>query len=202
MNSLSADRLYALLPAVQRIRDAEQGQPLRALIGALAQELEALEENLEQLYDDQFIETCQDWVAPYIGDLVGYRTLHGLSSHGFPNWFTIGINQNGLSPNMTAMFDDQAVHVAHIIDTVKARGMRVIEATADAEEAWIKQIVALAGFGAQAFLEACTPGYYNREGKSAAANMQNSPYAPGINAFNALLKDWRDADTLDGMTIG
>ena len=31
--------------------------------------------------------------------------------------------------------------------------------------------------------------------------MQNSPYAPGINAFNALLKDWRDADTLDGMTI-
>ncbi|HTK96914.1 MAG TPA: hypothetical protein VL379_02730, partial [Pseudomonadales bacterium] len=131
----------------------------------------------------------------------GYRTLHGLTSHGFPNWFTIGINQNGLSPNMTAMFDDQAVHVAYIVDTVKKRGKRVVEATTDAEEAWVKQIVALAGFGAQAFLESCTPGYYNREGKSANANMQNSPYAPGINAFNALLKDWRDADTLDGMTI-
>ena len=131
----------------------------------------------------------------------GYRTLHGLTSHGFPNWFTIGINQNGLSPNMTAMFDDQAVHVAYIVDTVKKRGKQVVEATADAEDAWVKQIVALAGFGAQAFLEACTPGYYNREGKSAGANMQNSPYAPGINAFNALLKEWRDADTLDGMTI-
>jgi hypothetical protein len=30
------------------------------------------------MYDDQFIETCAPWVAPYIGDLVGYRTLHGV----------------------------------------------------------------------------------------------------------------------------
>ena len=77
MNTLTADRLYALLPAVYRIRDDQQGQPLRALVGLIARELEALEENVEQLYDDQFIETCQDWVAPYIGDLIGYRPLHG-----------------------------------------------------------------------------------------------------------------------------
>jgi hypothetical protein len=31
---------------------------------------------MEQLYDDQFVETCADWIAPYIGDLIGYRTLH------------------------------------------------------------------------------------------------------------------------------
>ena len=76
MSSLTAERLYALLPAVHRIRDAEQGEPLRALIGLLAQEFAALEENVDQLYDDQFIETCQDWVAPYIGDLIGYRPIH------------------------------------------------------------------------------------------------------------------------------
>ena len=34
-----------------------------------------MEENLAQLYDDQFIETCADWVVPYIGDLIGYRAL-------------------------------------------------------------------------------------------------------------------------------
>jgi hypothetical protein len=79
MTSLTAERLYALLPAVYRLRDAEQGEPLRALIGALAQEFAALEENLDQLYDDQFIETCADWVAPYIGDLIGYRPLHGVA---------------------------------------------------------------------------------------------------------------------------
>ena len=83
----------------------------------------------------------------------GYRTVHGLSSHGFPNWFTIGINQNGLSPNMTAMFDDQAVHVSYIIDEVKKRGMQVVEVTPEAEEAWVAEIVQLAGTGATAFLE-------------------------------------------------
>lgn len=79
MSSLTVDRLYSLLPAVYRLRDAEQGEPLRALLAAFAQEFAALEENIEQLYDDQFIETCADWVAPYIGDLIGYRPLHGVS---------------------------------------------------------------------------------------------------------------------------
>jgi cyclohexanone monooxygenase len=132
----------------------------------------------------------------------GYRTLHGLSSHGFPNWFTIGINQNGLSPNMTAMFDDQAVHVSYIINEVQRRGKEVVEVTPEAEEAWVQQIVSMAGTGAQAFLEQCTPGYYNREGQSSTGNMQNSPYAAGINAFNTLLAEWRDKGDLAGMSLG
>src|SRR5439155_23062251 len=75
MSSLTADRLYGLLPAIYRLRDIDQGEPLRALLAALAEEFAALEENIEQLYDDQFIETCADWVAPYIGDLIGYRAF-------------------------------------------------------------------------------------------------------------------------------
>lgn len=74
----TAERLYALLPAIHRIRDAEQGYPLRELLAVIAEQVAAFEENLEQLYDDQFIETCAPWVAPYIGDLIGYRTLHGV----------------------------------------------------------------------------------------------------------------------------
>jgi hypothetical protein len=79
MSSLTAERLYSLLPAVYRQRDALEGESLRALLAVFARELAALEENVEQLYDDQFIETCAEWVAPYIGDLVGYRPLHGVS---------------------------------------------------------------------------------------------------------------------------
>lgn len=79
MSTLTAERLYALLPAVYRLRDAEQGEPLRALMAAFAQQFAALEENVEQLYDDQFIETCAAWVAPYIGDLIGYHPLHGVA---------------------------------------------------------------------------------------------------------------------------
>ncbi len=74
-----ADKLYQLLPAVYRLRDAEQGGALRALCEVLAEDIAVLHENLDQLYDDQFIETCADWVAPYIGDLIGYRTLHGVT---------------------------------------------------------------------------------------------------------------------------
>lgn len=75
--SFTAERLYELLPAIHRIRDDEQGKPLRQLLEAIAQEVAVLEENLAQLYDDQFIETCADWVTPYIGGLIGYRSLHG-----------------------------------------------------------------------------------------------------------------------------
>jgi hypothetical protein len=39
----------------------------------------AVEEDLEQLYDDAFIETCAEWAVPYVGDLIGYRPLHGVA---------------------------------------------------------------------------------------------------------------------------
>ena len=131
----------------------------------------------------------------------GFRTLHGLSSHGFPNWFTIGINQNAFSPNMTAMFDDQAMHVSYIIDEVKQRGKLSIEVSAEAEEAWVQEIVRLAGTGPMSFLNECTPGYYNREGTASTGSRQNAGYAPGINIFNNLLKQWREKDDLEGMML-
>jgi hypothetical protein len=46
----------------------------------LAEEIALLRENLDQLYDDQFIETSADWAAPYIGDLIGYRPIHGVTA--------------------------------------------------------------------------------------------------------------------------
>ncbi|MBM9512263.1 hypothetical protein [Desulfogranum marinum] len=77
MSSL-AETMYQRLPAIHRIRDAGRGYPLRELLSVIAEQVAAMEENMEQLYDDQFIETCAQWVAPYIGDLIGYRTLHGV----------------------------------------------------------------------------------------------------------------------------
>src|SRR5262245_66110963 len=78
--SLSADQLYALLPAVYRTRDAEKGQPLRALIQVIQAQQAILGENIRQLYDDQFIETCASWVIPYIGDLVGLNPAYEIGS--------------------------------------------------------------------------------------------------------------------------
>ena len=61
--SFDAKRLYELLPTIYRVRDADQGEPLEALMAVIAEQTGILEENLEQLYDDQFIETCADWVV-------------------------------------------------------------------------------------------------------------------------------------------
>jgi hypothetical protein len=74
--SLDADQLYALLPAIYRTRDAENGGPLQALLSVIAGQAAIVEENIQQLYDDQFIETCAPWVIPYIGDLVGDDTIY------------------------------------------------------------------------------------------------------------------------------
>ncbi|MEP6779519.1 MAG: hypothetical protein ABJC26_06485 [Gemmatimonadaceae bacterium] len=81
--SFDTKRLFELLPSVYRLRDGEavgdSKDVLRALIDVIGSQVAVLEEDIEQLYDDQFIETCAPWVAPYIGDLIGYRTLYGLT---------------------------------------------------------------------------------------------------------------------------
>jgi hypothetical protein len=74
----TVEDVYRLLPAVYRVRDADAGGVLRELIEVVTDQVNVLAESLEQMYDDQFIETCAEWVAPYIGDLIGYRTLHGV----------------------------------------------------------------------------------------------------------------------------
>ena len=77
---LTADRLLALLPEIYRQRDLERNQALARLLGVIAEQIQVLQEDLAQLYDDQFIETCADWVIPYLGDLVGYNQLHGVTA--------------------------------------------------------------------------------------------------------------------------
>ena len=71
--------LYARLPEIYRIRDAEQTPPdqLRAFLAAVEQAFGAVHENIEALYQDFFIDTCDDWVVPYIADLLGTTHLKG-----------------------------------------------------------------------------------------------------------------------------
>lgn len=83
--SVEAKTVFELLPAIHRIRDAELARaqglargPLEELIAVLAEQVGVMEESLDQLYEDLFIETCADWVVPYIGDLIGYESLHSV----------------------------------------------------------------------------------------------------------------------------
>jgi hypothetical protein len=84
--SFDRDTLLSLLPQLYRVRDLAQAEaagqdrgPLAELLTIVAEQIGVVEEDLEQLYDDAFIETCAEWAVPYIGDLIGYRPLHGVA---------------------------------------------------------------------------------------------------------------------------
>jgi hypothetical protein len=74
----TAEELMKLLPAVYRIRDDAQGGPFAGLMDLLARQAAVMHDDIAQLYENWFIETCQEWAVPYIGDLLGVKGLHSL----------------------------------------------------------------------------------------------------------------------------
>jgi hypothetical protein len=70
-----AQRLYARVPGHYRVYDAELGQPLLALLRVVGEQVANVREDLDVLWDNFFIETCADWVVPYIGALAGTNLL-------------------------------------------------------------------------------------------------------------------------------
>ena len=52
-----------------------EGEPLRGLLGIIEQQADEIDGDIRQLYENAFIETCEPWAVPYIGDLVGTLPL-------------------------------------------------------------------------------------------------------------------------------
>ena len=70
-----AQRLYARVPAYYRVLDEEQGLPLYALLAAVGEQVATVRDDLDALWDNFFIETCEDWVVPYLAALTGTNLL-------------------------------------------------------------------------------------------------------------------------------
>jgi hypothetical protein len=71
--------LYELLPAYVRRRDQETDHALEQLLGIVDAQALAIERDLQRMYDNWFIETCDPWVVPYIGDLLGHPSSPGVA---------------------------------------------------------------------------------------------------------------------------
>ena len=131
----------------------------------------------------------------------GLRTLHGLTSHGFPNCFFLGFTQTAITISVPQALNEQANHVAHIVSAVRERGVGVLEPTAEAEEAYVQEIRSLARLGRR-FYEECTPGYYNSEGETEnRKGFFSDMYGAGPLRFFEVLKAWREAD-MPGLSLG
>jgi hypothetical protein len=70
-----AQRLYARVPAYYRVLDEEQGMPLYALLATVGEQVANIRADLDALWDDFFIETCEDWAVPYLAALTGTNLL-------------------------------------------------------------------------------------------------------------------------------
>jgi cyclohexanone monooxygenase len=130
----------------------------------------------------------------------GAETFHGFFSRGFPNCFIVSTAQSGFSVNFPHMLNEQAIHIAHIVKHATEDGITRIEASAEAEHDWVENIKANSTMNLK-FLEACTPGYYNNEGKPAERAAQNGSYGKGPVAFVRLLEAWREAGDFSGLEM-
>ncbi|HEY2359007.1 MAG TPA: NAD(P)/FAD-dependent oxidoreductase [Phenylobacterium sp.] len=130
----------------------------------------------------------------------GVSTLHGLHSRGFPNCFIISNTQSGFTANFPHMINEQSKHVAYILKHAADHQVRLIEASEEAEKAWVQTIIDLS-IMRQKFLEECTPGYYNNEGNVQAISSRNGSYGAGPVAFVKVLEDWRAEGSLEGLEL-
>jgi len=130
----------------------------------------------------------------------GASTLHGMHTRGFPNCLIFSNTQSGFTVNFPHMLNEQAIHAAYIVQHALANDVRTVEAAQEAEETWVQTILDLSVANVK-FLESCTPGYYNNEGRPAERSMVNGSYGGGPVAFIRLLEQWRAEGSLAGLEL-
>jgi len=138
----------------------------------------------------------------------GYKTLHGVMTHGFPNIFFSGYYQGGLNSTLTFNFEVQVEHMVHVIKSVMDKGCSAFEVTEEAQDAWVRHMRDTEVDRTE-WIRACTPSYFNNEGKPDLDENGNERYrfylgevyGPGWDAFVKLLEDWRKSGDLAGLAL-
>jgi cation diffusion facilitator CzcD-associated flavoprotein CzcO len=135
----------------------------------------------------------------------GVRTLHGMMTDGFPNLLLVGGNQHSVAAvNAVHLLDEQATHVAYIIQQGRQRQIEAVEPATEAVDDYTEVVrSAPANKVLVKFYSSCTPGYYNGEGKGSRSEdlFFGNRYGDGAMAFYRMLADWRQKGNLQGMIL-
>ena len=130
----------------------------------------------------------------------GIATLHGMQTSGFPNCFIISQAQSGFTVSFPHAMNEQAKHIAYIIQQVSQSNAKVVEVTEEAEQEWVQEIVKMSRLS-ESFQAECTPGYYNNEGKPNPKSVQNGSYGAGPVKFFKVIEAWREEGCLAGLEL-
>jgi cation diffusion facilitator CzcD-associated flavoprotein CzcO len=120
----------------------------------------------------------------------GLRTYQGLYSVGFPNLFFTGLTQGGTTTNVPHMLQEQADQVTYLVGRALAEGWATVETTEEDEAAWQEEIAKVNELR-RPFQEACTPGYFNAEGR--VSDTRSSIASGGYRPAPAFFRAWREA---------
>jgi cation diffusion facilitator CzcD-associated flavoprotein CzcO len=130
----------------------------------------------------------------------GPVTLHGITTHGFPNQFFIGYIQGGINSSVTEHFGRQGAHAAWIIAEALKRDIKVVEASQEGQDAYLKQFHEIE-IDLSAQQAECPPGYFNNEGDPKAKWALFRPWGYGWDNFEAMLAAWRAKGDFEGMVL-
>ena len=114
----------------------------------------------------------------------------------------MGMTQTGLTANIPHMLNEQAKHIAYVINHAMSSNVRAVEASKQAEDEWVGTCQQKARLGERFYAE-CTPGYYNNEGKPGKTGngFLNGQYGGGPVEFFNILDKWREEGSLRGLDI-
>jgi cation diffusion facilitator CzcD-associated flavoprotein CzcO len=121
----------------------------------------------------------------------GVRSLHGIHSRGFPNFFIVGgYAQASAAANYSHVVAPQATYVAAVIKHGLARKTKVMEVSQEAEDNWARKM-AEKYVDRSKFEAECTPGYYNNEGNTKdRPSLWSSMYGGGPMEYIEICNEW------------
>lgn len=131
----------------------------------------------------------------------GFQTFQGMMAHNFPNMFFTGFTQSAANASNSKTFIDQGFHIGYIASEALKRGAERIEPSAEAQDAYIRRLRAVA-VDNSAYVNECTPSYFNNEGDTTKKrHIFGEPWGEGYYAFEDMLAKWRATGSLDGLVL-
>ena len=121
----------------------------------------------------------------------GIRTVLGIHTAGYPNFFIMGGYQAFFAFNLTDVLNSQGEHIAECIDYVRRNGIHSMDPTPAIEDWWVDKVIENRGKTNRN--KECTPGYYNFEGQE--NRRQDGNYNGSMREYLDFMSEVRDAMT-------